>query len=163
MKADAIVYTSNTGFTAQYAQLLGEKTGLPVYTLAEAPQKARVVYLSWLMAGTLVDYKKAAAQFDVVAACSVGLNATAEQAEKTRKVSKIPASVALFPLQGGYDESKLQGMYKMIMKLVVKMLIKQISAKAEKTAEDEDMLHTLRHGGSYVKAENLKNVIAWLQ
>ena len=36
MKPNAIVYTSNTGYTAEYAYLLGGKTGLPVYALAEA-------------------------------------------------------------------------------------------------------------------------------
>lgn len=30
MKASAIVYTSNTGFTAQYATLLAHQTGLPL-------------------------------------------------------------------------------------------------------------------------------------
>ena len=39
MNANSIVYTSNTGYTAEYARLLGEKTGLPVYSLAEAEQK----------------------------------------------------------------------------------------------------------------------------
>ena len=33
MKPNAIVYTSSTGFTRQYAFLLGEQTGLPVYSL----------------------------------------------------------------------------------------------------------------------------------
>ena len=36
MKPTAVVYTSNTGYTAQYASLLGGETGLPVYSLAEA-------------------------------------------------------------------------------------------------------------------------------
>lgn len=31
----AIVYTSNTGTTAEYAKLIGEKTGLPVYSFEE--------------------------------------------------------------------------------------------------------------------------------
>ena len=30
MKPNAIVYTSNTGYTRQYAKLLGDKTDLPV-------------------------------------------------------------------------------------------------------------------------------------
>ena len=34
MNANAIVYTSNTGYTEQYARLLGKRTGLPVYSLA---------------------------------------------------------------------------------------------------------------------------------
>lgn len=36
MSMEAIVYTSNTGHTAAYARLLGEKTGLAVLTLDEA-------------------------------------------------------------------------------------------------------------------------------
>ena len=35
----AIVYTSNTGHTAEYAKILGEKTGLPVYALSEAAKQ----------------------------------------------------------------------------------------------------------------------------
>ena len=33
MEIRAIVYTSNTGHTEKYARMLGEKTGLPVYSL----------------------------------------------------------------------------------------------------------------------------------
>ena len=36
---DAIVYTSNTGFTEKYAKLLGGKLFLPVYSLEEAKGK----------------------------------------------------------------------------------------------------------------------------
>ena len=124
MPVQAIVYSSNTGFTAQYAAMLGRKTELPVYTLAEAAQKlqkgARVVYMSWLMAGTLVDYKKASKLFDVAAVCSVGLNATQAQADKTRKSSGVPVHVPLFPLQGGYDESNF---FEHVIDLVTNSLI----------------------------------------
>lgn len=33
-----IVYTSNTGHTAEYAIILGKTTGLPVYPLKEVTQ-----------------------------------------------------------------------------------------------------------------------------
>ena len=39
MELKAIVYTSNTGYTAQYAALLAKKTGLHAYTLEEAQGK----------------------------------------------------------------------------------------------------------------------------
>ena len=39
MKAQAIVYTSNTGFTKEYARILAEKTTLPLYNL-ESAQKS---------------------------------------------------------------------------------------------------------------------------
>ena len=55
MKPNAIVYTSNTGYTRQYALLLGAQTGLPVYALDEARKclapGCAILYLGWLMAG----------------------------------------------------------------------------------------------------------------
>ena len=53
MKADAIVYTSKTGFTEEYAKLLGEKTGLPVYSLNKSGllgKDSKVIYLGWIHA-----------------------------------------------------------------------------------------------------------------
>ena len=83
MDANSIVYTSNTGYTAEYARLLGEKTGLPVYSLAEAEQKLaagnRVIYLGWLMAGKVQGYKKAAKRYKVQAVCGVAALASTEE------------------------------------------------------------------------------------
>ena len=36
---NAIIYTTNTGSTKSYAKLLAQKTGLPVYSLAEAKKR----------------------------------------------------------------------------------------------------------------------------
>ena len=36
---DAIIYTTNTGSTGQYAKLLAQETGLPAYSLAEAKKR----------------------------------------------------------------------------------------------------------------------------
>lgn len=58
----AIVYTSNSGYTAEYARMLGELTGLPVYDLHRVsdPQPQReVIFLGWLMAGNVKGYAKA--------------------------------------------------------------------------------------------------------
>ena len=44
MEPKAIVYTSNTGYTAQYAALLAKKTGLRAYALNEAFAEARKYY-----------------------------------------------------------------------------------------------------------------------
>ena len=37
----AIVYTSQTGYTQRYAQLLAEKTGVPAYSTTEASESKR--------------------------------------------------------------------------------------------------------------------------
>ena len=166
MKTEAIVYSSMTGYTAQYAQMISEKTGIPAYALADTgklPDKTKVLYMSWLMAGTLVDYKKAAEKFDVATVCSVGLNATEEQIAATRKNSKIPADVRFFALQGGYNPGKLRGMYKFMMKIVTKVLIKKISSLPDKGEAEEELIEVLRSGGSFVKEENITDILAYLQ
>ena len=35
----AVVHTSNAGHTDEYAKMLGEKTGLPVYALSDATKQ----------------------------------------------------------------------------------------------------------------------------
>ena len=53
----AIVYTSQTGHTQRYAQMLAERTGVPAYSLKEAGKSLRrgeeIFYMGWLMAGTV--------------------------------------------------------------------------------------------------------------
>lgn len=59
MKPSAILYNSNTGFTERYAKMLGEKTGLPVFSAENPPKKGTaVIYMGWLMAGSVFGYKK---------------------------------------------------------------------------------------------------------
>lgn len=167
MEIKAIVYTSMTGFTAEYARMLSDRTALPAYTLEEAakklPEQEKVLFMGWLMAGALVDYKKAAQRYDIMAACAVGLNATPKQQEATRKSTKIPSEVPLFALQGGYRPQRLAGMYRFMMKIVTRVLIRKIDSAQNKSAEEEAMLQVLRHGGSFVKEENLAPVLAFLQ
>ena len=77
MNPTAIVYTSNTGYTRQYARLLGEQIGLPVYSLEEANSQlsggSPVIYLGWIHASHVKGYSKAAKRFAVCAVCGVGL------------------------------------------------------------------------------------------
>lgn len=84
-KINAIVYLSSTGFTVEYARLLGTKTGPPVYTLDQAKDMltpgSRVIYLGWLMAGQIKGYRQAAKRYAVAAVCSVGLGSMGAQDE----------------------------------------------------------------------------------
>ena len=77
MKPTAIVYTSNTGHTRQYALLLGKQVGLPVYSLEEANSHlsggSPVIYLGWIHASHVKGYSAAARRFAVCAVCGVGL------------------------------------------------------------------------------------------
>ena len=55
----AIIYTSNTGSTAEYANLLGKELNLPVFGLKHAKDKvpagSEIIYLGWIMAGGIKD------------------------------------------------------------------------------------------------------------
>ena len=82
---NAIIYTTNTGSTEHYAKLLAQKTGLPVYSLAEAKKRvfagAEVIYLGWIMAGSVKGYAEAAKRYQVRAVGGVGMGQTGTQTD----------------------------------------------------------------------------------
>ena len=110
---NAIIYTTNTGSTEHYAKLLAQKTGLPVYSLAEAKKRvfagAEVIYLGWIMAGSVKGYAEVAKRYQVRAVCGVGMGQTGTQTDSVRKNSAIPANIPLFTLQGNFNVKKLHG------------------------------------------------------
>ena len=162
---NAIIYTTNTGSTERYATLLSHETGLPCYSLAEARKKvhsgAEVIYLGWIMAGTVKGYAAAARRYRVRAVCGVGMGQTGTQTENVREKSSVPAEIPLFTLQGKFDVKKLHGIYRPMMELMVKGVSKDLSGKPDRTPEEDDMLDMMLSGGERVKAENLSAVLAW--
>lgn len=162
----AIVYTSETGTTAQYAHMLAERTGLPVYALKEARSAlaagTEIAYLGWVMASGVKGYADAAKRFHVCMVCAVGMAATGTQMDEVRKATAIPADTALFTLQGGFHLEKLRGLNRLMMRMMRKALIKQLAEKPNRTPADEDMIALLEHGGSRVSEENLAQPLAWL-
>ena len=162
---DAIIYTTNTGSTEQYAKLLAQKTGLPTYSLAEAKKRnfvgAEAIYLGWIMAGSVKGYAEAAKRYQVRAVCGVGMGQTGTQTDNTRKKSAISADIPLFTLQGNFDVKKLHGVYRLMMEIMVKTAGKSLAKKKDRTPEENDMLDMMLHSGERVKAENLSAVLDW--
>ena len=162
---NAIIYTTNTGSTERYAMLLAQKTGLPVYSLAEAKKRvfagAEVIYLGWIMAGSVKGYAEAAKRYQVRAVCGVGMGQTGTQTDNTRKKSAISADIPLFTLQGNFNVKKLHGIYRPMMEIMVKTAGKSLAAKKGRTPEEDGMLDMMRHGGERVKQENLSAVLDW--
>lgn len=167
MKPNTIVYTSNTGYTREYAMLLGKKTGLPVYSLDEARKKLApgdpVIYLGWLMAGKVQGYAEAAKRFQVEAVCGVGMGATGSQMQDLRKSNALPETMPVFTMQGGFDMNRLRGVYKLMMTVMVKTAGKGLADKKDRTPDEDDMLDLMLHGGSRVCEENLTAVLEWYQ
>ena len=162
---NVIIYTTNTGSAERYALLLAEQTGLPVYSLTEAKKTvstgAEVIYLGWIMAGSVKGYAEAAKRYRVRAVCAVGMGQTGTRTDSVRKKTAVPADIPLFTLQGNFDVKKLHGIYRPMMELMVKTVGKGLSEKADRTPEEDDMLDMMRCGGERVKEENLSAVLDW--
>ena len=94
---NAIVYTSNTGTTKEYAKLLSDKLSLPYYSLDEIEYKvkpgSKIIYLGWIMASRVKGYKKVVKDYDVRAVCAVGMGATGTQVKEVRTKNKIPSAI----------------------------------------------------------------------
>ncbi|WP_455581832.1 hypothetical protein [Dysosmobacter sp.] len=159
----AILYTSNTGTTAEYAKLLGEKTNLPVYPLKDAALRkgSDILYLGWVMAGSVQGYKKAAGRYHVRALCGVCMGATGSQLKELREKNHIPEEVPVFTMQGGFDLQKLHGVHKAMMSVMVKTAGRSLSEKQDRTPDEDAMLELMLHGGSRVSQDGLKAVLEW--
>lgn len=149
----AVVYTSNSGYTRKYAEMLGEKLGVEAVALADAKGKVNkgdsVVYLGWLMAGSVQGLKKAIKTYDIKAVCGVGMAPPSdEERERVAKQNKMPTE-DFFLLQGGFDMNKLHGLYLFMMKTMARIMSKAIGKKVEDgvaTDMDKEMLEMVRNG-----------------
>lgn len=164
---NAIVYTSNTGHTKQYAEMLGEKTGLPVYDLKAArralPEDDGIFYMGWLMAGVVKGYRKARRRYSVKAVCGVGMSATGSQIMDICKTNGITRATRIFCLQGGLEMDKLHGINKMMMGLMRGTIGKAFLGKPNRTPEEDDMVELLFRGGNRVSEENLAGPLEWIE
>lgn len=161
MIPNAIVYTSKTGFTREYAYLLGKKLELPVYPLEDAlyglAQGSPILYLGWIHASSVQGFRKAMKGFRLCGVCGVGLCDTGTMENEVRKATAIPEEMPLFTLQGGFDRGKLKGMDK----LLISMLVKGLSSKQQRAEQDDRMLYLLQRDSHYVREENLTAVMNW--
>lgn len=160
MSYKAIIYSSNTGFTKKYAYMLGKKLDLDVYSIDDninLTKEEKIIYLGWLFANNIKDYKKINIKYNIGIICAVGLCETGCLLDEVRKTNKIPNNIPLFTLQGGMDHTKLKG----INKFMINSLIKVLDKQKEKSEDDIKKLNLIKNGGDYVSENNLKEVIKY--
>ena len=138
-----ILYQSKTGFTKQYAEMLGESEHVEVLPLKEAEQKLSsgtpVLFLGPLSAGRIV-----------------GLP------EKLRQGNQL-GDLPVFYLQGGWAPDRVNSMTRAMVNLVTRSIRRELQAKgADRTPREEAMLDMLLHGGSFVSPDNLPSLQNWL-
>ena len=118
----AIIYTSNTGFTRKYAQMLSEKLSLPAYNAGLGEDKKSlsksddVIYMGWISANKIEGLKKAARRYNIRAVCPCGISENADSIMKDlRAKNSIADDMPVFYLRGGMDFSKLTGVQKKML------------------------------------------------
>lgn len=162
-----VVYSSNTGYTEQYAKLLAKQLDVPAYSLDNVPDchKGReVVYLGWLMNGSIVGCKKAAKLYKLRAACGVGMSPPNDSLpEALRKKSGVPGSVPVFYLQGGFNMQKLNLPFKLIMQVINKKTQERLSAKGSLSPAEQITYNMTQGEASAVDEAALAPVIAALK
>ena len=167
MNIEAIVYTSTTGNTGQYAQMLAARTGLPVYSAKDAEtalsQGASVIYMGWIRASVIVGYREAAARYAIVCVLAVGMGETGGQLVELRRKNGLAESLPLFTMQGGLFPSKLRGMNAFMINFSRRKAIKVLKAERKRTEAQNAMLIMLSKGASFVQEKHLQKPLFWLQ
>ena len=164
----AIVYTSQTGHTQRYAQMLAERTGVPAYSLKEAGKSLRrgeeIFYMGWLMAGTVKGLQSAMDRYTIRGAAIVGVSPQGNGdlwTEARINGGYSDSGGRLFYLQGGYAPEKLGFFYRMMMKPMAGSVVRQVQARGEAATDQERrMAEIFQHGGDFVREEALDEIEA---
>jgi len=160
-----IVYQSNTGFTQQYAEMLGKAEFLKIYPLEQAdlPQDTEVFYMGPLMAGRISGIDKAVKRFKVVGACGVGMSPPGKDVLNTMSKANFVPNAPLFYLQGGWAPKQVGWVQRQAVNMVTKSMRAQLEAKKDRTRVEQANLDMLKKGGSMVAFENLGTIRNWIK
>lgn len=145
----AVIYTSQTGFTKQYAEWIAEEVSGDCFTVAEAKKKDlsgydAVVFGGWCFAGSIKElgwFKKTAAQWTnkrkVVFAVGASPfeNPELEEGLRNNFTDEEWAQISVCYCPGGLRYERMNPVSKMMMKMFVKMLAKKKSEKEQAMAE----------------------------
>lgn len=145
-----VIYNSQTGFTRQYAQWIAEAAGADCLALSEAKKinldtYEAIIFGSWVCAGRISKLNWFKGNIDkwadkkLIAFC-IGANPIdSPEVEPTLSrnfnVSECK-KICVFYCPGGLNYEKMHAPSKFVMK----MLVKTLTAKKNKTTEEQEML-----------------------
>ncbi|MCI8989826.1 MAG: hypothetical protein HFF59_03310 [Lawsonibacter sp.] len=161
-----IVYRSNTGFTQEYAAMLGRAAQMKVLPLAGAAGKVSepVFYMGPLMAGHISGIDQAVKAFAVQGVCGVGMSPASQQVLETLAKANYVHGAPIFYLQGGWAPKKVGWLKRRMVNMVTRSTREALQDKgSRRTPEENRYLDFLLHGGSYVAFENLEAIRDWMK
>lgn len=167
----AIVYTSQTGHTQRYAQMLAERTGRAGIQ-PEGGRKELAAGRGDLLHG-LADgrhgegpperhgplYHPGGSHCGGLAS---GERRPLDRGPDQRGIQRQRRR--LFYLQGGYAPEKLGFFYRMMMKPMAGSVVRQVQARGEAATDQERrMAEIFQHGGDFVREEALDEIVRWFR
>lgn len=145
-----VIYNSQTGFTRQYAQWIAEATNADCLALADAKKEnmdayEAIIFGGWACAGSIsklswfksnID-KWAGKKLIVFCVGASPLESPDVEPALNRNFNEAELKkVSVFYCPGGLNYEKMHAP----SKLAMKMLVKTLKAKKNKTAEEQEML-----------------------
>ncbi len=154
-----IVYTTNTGSTKRYAELLSEKTGYPCVELSKAdlPKDEEVIFFGWVMLSSIQGLAEAREKFNLKAVCSVGMMG---DMDKDSIIEKNAITEPFFAYIGAFDVKKLKGMHKMLINMMLKAI--KSSVKSSDDPASKKAYEMLEKGFDMVNVKHLGNLLEFL-
>lgn len=162
-----IVYRSNTGFTKQYAEMLGKAEKMKVYSLDEAgglDQGTEAFFMGPLMAGHIAGVDQAVKRFQVKGVCGVGMSPASQQTLDTLSKANYVPNAPIFYLQGGWAPKQVGWIKRRMVNMVTRSMRQSLRDKgSRRTPEEQRQLDFLEQGGSFVAFENLEPIRSWMK
>jgi len=145
-----VIYNSQTGFTRKYAEWIAEAASADCFALSEAKKRSleeydAVIFGGWACAGSISKlnrFKDHMAQWPgkkLIVFCVGGSpieNPEIEQFLKKNLEEKGLENADVFYCPGGFNYEKMSAASKLMMKMFIKML----KAKKDKTEAEEEMV-----------------------
>ena len=145
-----VIYNSQTGFTKRYAEWIAEATKADCLELSAAKKKdlttyETIIFGSWACAGSISKISWFKGNIDkwadkkLIAFCVGGSpidNPEIEQAFKQIFNQSALEKVSVFYCPGGFNYDKMSASSKLMMKMFIKML----KAKKDKTEAEQEMV-----------------------
>lgn len=161
-----IVYKSNTGFTKEYAEMLGRAEKLRVTALEDTgglPKETEVLFLGPLMAGHISGLDTIMKRCTVKAVCGVGITPPSREVLLSLSKANYVGQAPIFYLQGGWAPKKVGWIKRRMVGMATKSMREDLQKKFKRTPEEQRFLDFLIQGGSYVAYQNLEPLQAWLK
>mgnify|MGYP000079110450 CR=1 FL=1 len=162
-----IVYRSNTGFTREYAEMLGRAEKIKVYSVTEAERSlesgTEIFYMGPLMAGHIEGVDQAVKRYQVRGVCGVGLSPSGRQVLETISRANYVPNAPIFYLQGGWAPKKVGWLQRRMVGMATRGLRQSLQQKRERTPQEQRQLDLLLRGGSCVAFRNLTPLLEWLK